>query len=99
LGNERLALILLSSMNSKSDTRSTSSKTSTFSEGGSKEVVFRDPNVDSCASQFHSYSVDELRCLDKQILHQILDLLSIEIESQADLLGRLISLGSDYFEF
>jgi hypothetical protein len=43
--------------------------------------------------------VDELQCLDKQTLHQILESASLAIESEDDLLRTLISLGSGYFEF
>jgi hypothetical protein len=64
-----------------------------------KEVEFREVNIDSCASQFHCYPVDELQCSDKQTLHQILESSSLENESEDALLRTLISLGPDYFEF
>jgi hypothetical protein len=83
LGNERLAPILLASMNSslESDSRSPSTTSFRSSDEGSNDLVFCDANVDSCASQFHSYSVDELLCLDKQTLHEILESASLAIES------------------
>jgi hypothetical protein len=48
---------------------------------------------------FHCYSKDKLRRLDKQTLHDILSSPSLAIESEDDLLGVLIELGSAYFEF
>jgi hypothetical protein len=61
--------------------------------------VFCDANVDYCASHFHSYSIDKLRPLEKQRLHDILSSPSLTIESEDDLLAILIELGSAYFEF
>jgi hypothetical protein len=100
-GNERFALILRASMNPSLEWDSRSPSTTCFksSDEGLNDIVFHDANVDSSASRFHSYSVNELRCLDKQTLHQILESASLAIESEDDLLRTLISLGSDYFEF
>jgi hypothetical protein len=61
--------------------------------------VFCDANVDYCASHFHSFSKDKLRRLDKKTLHDLLSSPSLAIESEDDLLGALVELGSAYFEF
>jgi hypothetical protein len=90
LGNEQLGLILLRSVHSDriSDTKK------------SEEVL--PPSIveyDDCASQFASYSTDELGCLSKETLHGLLSSTSLAIESEDVLLQTLIDLGSDYFEF
>jgi hypothetical protein len=79
LGNESLALMLLSS--------------GVSSEGAGLEVS----DIDSCASQFHSYSVSQLRALPIDTLSAILASPSLEIESEDALLQALVELGSEYF--
>jgi hypothetical protein len=74
---------------------------STAAGGGANANIigFCDANVDFCASYFYSYSIDELRCLDKQTLHSLLSSSSFQIATEDDFLRSLISLGSDYYEF
>jgi hypothetical protein len=90
LGNESLSLIFLES-------NSQSSNVSECSESGKIEIC--EKNIEDCASQFSSYSIDELRNLPKQTLHSLLSSDSLKIESEDFLLERLIDLGSDYFEY
>jgi hypothetical protein len=84
LGTGRLALILLVSL---------------LSTSGATALTFCDVNIDDCASQFYSYSVDALRLLDKQMLHSLLGSPLLKIKTDDALLNTLIDLGSDYFEF
>jgi hypothetical protein len=62
LGNGRLALIFACINEFELGIGLTISFKASFrsSDEGSNDIVFRDANVDSCASQFHSYSMDEL---------------------------------------
>jgi hypothetical protein len=62
-------------------------------------IGFHDANIDSIASHFHCYSTDDLRCLDKEMLHNLLVSHSLQVETEDHLLESLIDLGSDYFEF
>jgi hypothetical protein len=62
-------------------------------------LPFCEANIDDCISQFHSYSVDAVRLLDKQTLHSLLDPPSLKIKTEDALLDTLIDLGSNYFEF
>jgi hypothetical protein len=55
--------------------------------------------IDYCASQFHRYSVDAIRHLDKHTLHLLLQSASLRIASEDKFLRFLIDLGRDYFEF
>jgi hypothetical protein len=55
--------------------------------------------IDECASAFHLYSADEVRCLDHQTLHRLLSSESLSIESEDWLLGLLIDSGLDRSEF
>jgi hypothetical protein len=52
-----------------------------------------------CASHFCMYSVDELRCLDKGILHALLSSDDLRVKNEDELLNTLIELGPDYLEF
>jgi hypothetical protein len=84
LGNEHLALVLLMSF---------------LSTSGVTTFPFFEVNIDNCASQFHSYSIDTLRLLDKQTLHSLLGSPSLKVKTEDAFLNTLIDLGSDYFEF
>jgi hypothetical protein len=88
-GNDRLSLIILCSVHSNST-----------SDIVSQKIEFDlEIDIDSCASQFSSYSIDEVRNLSKQTLHNFLSSQSLGIESEDSLLQTLIDLGCDYFEF
>jgi hypothetical protein len=108
LGNERLAFLFLASLNSISPpgsaTTSTSSSTSSSEVSISGEVLVNllsssQATIDYCASEFYRYSVDEIRHLDKHILHLLLQSGSLRIASEDEFLGFLKELGPDYFEF
>jgi hypothetical protein len=58
-----------------------------------------DMSVDYCAMHFHSYSIEELRCIHKQTLHHILSSHSLQIDTEDALLNSLIEVDSDYFDF
>jgi hypothetical protein len=66
---------------------------------GSNKVLFCQDNIEYYASHFYLYAAAELRCLDKNTLHDLLSSRSLGIESEDALLRLLIELGSDYFEF
>jgi hypothetical protein len=82
LGNERLSLLILElfhfdisssiSLKSNPSNRSNPSNESKTKSKSSKVNKFYDLNVENCASQFNLYSVDELRNVSKQILHELL---------------------------
>jgi hypothetical protein len=57
--------------------------------------------IAECASSFHSYSKDEIGCLDHHTLHRLLSSDSLSVESEDWLLRMLIDLdlGSSRFEF
>jgi hypothetical protein len=50
-------------------------------------------------SNFYCYSTEMIRRLNKRTLHELLCSPSLKIESEDSLLGVLIELGSDYFEY
>jgi hypothetical protein len=52
-----------------------------------------------CASQFWSYSAEELRCLNKRTLHGLLSSPSLALKSEDALLDLLIDIDSETFEF
>jgi hypothetical protein len=89
LGNECLALGLLSSMGS----------TSTAAHASPALPNFGANRIDECASQFYSYSVDELRCVDQEILHRLLSSSSLSLENEDCLLRLLLDLDVDRSEF
>jgi hypothetical protein len=97
IGNERLSLLILESVHCGISNESKSS--SDCESGPSRKMSHSEKIVESCASQFNSYSTEELRALPKQILHSILSSPSLFLESEDSLLQRLIDLGSDYFEY
>jgi hypothetical protein len=112
LGNERLAFLFLASLNSLSLSQSGFSSTTgstsapTASSGGSMSpdvlmnlISSSEATIDYCASQFHHYSIDEIRRLDKHTLHYLLASPSLRLESEDQFLRFLIDLGSNYFEF
>jgi hypothetical protein len=84
LGNERLALALLSSQKDVSSELS---------------IDFCDSTIDICASRFYSYSAEVIRSLDSRTLHGLLSSPSLSIESEDALLGLLIELGIEKSEF
>jgi hypothetical protein len=84
LGNERLALALLSS--AKIDS-------SDF------PIDFSDSTIDICASHFYSYSAEDLRSLGRSAFHRLLSSRSLSIESEDALLRLLIEIGWEKSEF
>jgi hypothetical protein len=94
LGNERLSLQLLSLMH-LTDCKGTS--TNNFVR--SHELMKNESNVNYCASQFYSYSINELSRLDRNTLHALLSEERLKIEDEDSLLGTLIELGSQYYEY
>jgi hypothetical protein len=58
-----------------------------------------DVTIEYRASQLTLYSTDELRCLDRNVLHSLLSSESLCLSSEDWLLSQLIELGDDYFEF
>jgi hypothetical protein len=110
LGNERLAFLFLASLNSLSPSPSGSSSSSSSSSTSSSGVSISsgvlmtllsspDAIIDYCASEFHRYSIDEIRRLGKHTLHRLLGSRSLRIGSEDQFMQFLIELGSDYFEF
>jgi hypothetical protein len=63
----------------------------------SKDSNFRYFNSNHCASHFHEYSMDLIRLLNKNTLHEILCSTELKVESEDDLLKTLIDLGSEYW--
>jgi hypothetical protein len=57
-----------------------------------------DATISHCASLFFSYSVDELRMLDRSLIHKLMNSPSLKLASEDALLHRIIELGNDYFE-
>jgi hypothetical protein len=92
LGNEQLSLLLLQSIHCGFGLKENESfKMTQFHE---MKVCYEES-----ASQFASYSTDELRELPKQTLHELLLSESLSLDSEDALLQRLIELGSEYFEY
>jgi hypothetical protein len=87
LGNVRLSLVLLGSL---------TLKTSSVSPLDANFVQFCDGTVASCASQFYLFSTEQLRCLDKQILHTLLGSPFLRINTEDSLLTQFEELGEDY---
>jgi hypothetical protein len=90
IGNTRFSLILLSSLKSKMKSHSDMS---------SNMIDICDGTISSCASHFYLFSPDEIRCLDKQILHELLDSPFLRINNEESLLRMLETLGDDYVDF
>jgi hypothetical protein len=99
LGNERLSLIFLDSIHSNHSNLTSTVNESQSNVSGMIEIDMKGEYYESCASQFYSYSTDELRTLSKQTLHKILSSESLAIESEDTLLLTLIDLGCDYCDF
>jgi hypothetical protein len=109
LKNERLSLQLLSSihLNSRRSLYTSAkdglhgSATSTKDCVKSNDLMENDMNlsVKYCASQFYSYSINELSRLEKNTLHALLSSQTLGIVSEDALLKTLIELGSDYYEY
>jgi hypothetical protein len=86
LGNQRLPVILLaSSILNSPDTSLTS-------------VSSGDPAIDYCALRFLDLSHSQLLALDKSILYRILTSPLLQIETEDELLQKLIDLGDDHFD-
>jgi hypothetical protein len=77
LGNDQLSLIILGS---------TSTSLGVSESSASGMITISRQNFESCASQFSSYSVDNLRHLSKQTLHSLLSSPSFAIENENSLL-------------
>jgi hypothetical protein len=91
LGNDDLGLSLLSSLHRlPSDSASGNS-------GGRAAIC--EATIDECASQFYSYSADDLRFVDRQTLHRLLSSDALVIESEDWLLRLLVDLDVDRFDF
>jgi hypothetical protein len=91
LGNERLSLGLLSSMNSMAVPQ-------VPMKSDSRGVIF-DLSIDACASSFDLYSADHLRHLDPQSLHRLLSSKSLALHDEDSLLRVLVDLKVDPSEF
>jgi hypothetical protein len=67
----------------------------------SKDVENNDMNnmIKYCASQFYSFSIDELSQLGRNTFHAILSSETFAITSEDALLMILIELGSEYYEY
>jgi hypothetical protein len=83
LGNEALATALLASL----------------ALASAEAVSLRDCSIDYCACNFSNFSVEQLRSLDKSMLHNVLNSPSLRLNSEDDLLEMFIELGSEYEEF
>jgi hypothetical protein len=104
LGNERLALVLLSSLKSDSSVHSQSQSQSQSLASSTRaavqpKTVFDSATVDRCASKFYAYSIDELRFLDPQTLHRLLSSECLAVESEDSLLRLLLDLELNRSEF
>jgi hypothetical protein len=86
LGNQRLPVILLASYILNSPDTSSSS------------VSSGDPSIDYCSSHFLALSHSQLLALDKDILYRILTSPLLQIETEDQLLQKLIELGDDYLD-
>jgi hypothetical protein len=62
-------------------------------------INFRNTNTELYASEFSFYSINKLRCLDKQILYNLLGSQSFRFQIESYLLQSLIDLGLIYLEF
>jgi hypothetical protein len=108
LGNESLSLALLSSLHRKSagalrftssgeSGRDSVSGNSAVAAGTRKAIC--ESTIDECASQFYSYSAEDLGFLDCETLHRLLSSEFLSIESEDWLLRLLLDLGVDRFDF
>jgi hypothetical protein len=105
LGNDRLALALLSSLGPDCETDGaplSSSKAlhsvSDFPTGG-RDGYFDSAAVDRCAAKFSSYSTDELRSLGGRTLHRLLSSDCLVVESEDALLRLLLDLDVNRCDF
>jgi hypothetical protein len=93
LGNDQFCLILLHSIHFTHSIDSIDSDLTSDAMKSADFVSVTSIDYDDCASQFGSYSVDELRCLSKESLLRLLSSESLSIESEVSLLQTLIDLG------
>jgi hypothetical protein len=90
--NEKLSLFVLESVHCDISSKVCESRSSEMPN-------IYEMSLEDCASQFSSYSKEELENLPKQLLHSLLSSPSLAIESEDSLLQQLIDLGSAYFEY
>jgi hypothetical protein len=90
LRNDRLTLSLLSSLHSVPPSPNSSSAAPAVRTIKAFDLA----TVDECASQFSSYSIDELRLLDHQKPHGLLRSDCLALENENSLLHLLIDLST-----
>jgi hypothetical protein len=97
LGNDPLAIALLSSLGPTA----VSANASAVDDSTAKPKLFSEMAIDECASQFHSYSAEDLRLLNRRMLHSLLSSPLLTIESEDCLIRLLLGLelGVDRSEF
>jgi hypothetical protein len=72
-----------------------------LTDSGRNSVGFsiNDFDTNHCASQFHEYSIELIRRLNKSTLHELLCSKELKLLSEDVFLQQLIELGSEYFEY
>jgi hypothetical protein len=65
LGNERLTFLLIESLKKQSEVEGAKLEECCGMRSESKEIYFQDFEVNHFASNFHCYSIELLRCLNK----------------------------------
>jgi hypothetical protein len=99
LGNERLTLLLIESLRKQSEVEGGKVEECCEMTSESKDIYFEDFEVNHFASNFHCYSIELLRCLDKTTLHNIIKSPFLKLADEDVFLKLLIELGSDYKGF
>jgi hypothetical protein len=99
LGNDGLTFLLIESLRMISEENGERREETSGTISDSKEVYLSEIDVNHCASNFHFYSIELLRRLSKETLHNIFKSPFLKLVDEDELLRLLIELGSDYFEF
>jgi hypothetical protein len=97
LGKDELTFLLIELQRIKSETKEGSFVT--ISNSDSNEIEMKEIDVNHCASNFHFYSIELLRRLNKSTLHKIFESSFLKVVDEDAFLKVLIDLGTDYKEF
>jgi hypothetical protein len=99
LGNERLTFFLIESLRKQSEGEGAKTEECCGMTSELKDIYLKDLEVNHFALNFHCYSIELLRWLDKSTLHNILKSPFLKLVDEDGFLKLLIKLGSDYKEF
>jgi hypothetical protein len=87
LGNIRLTFLILESLHGLEEIK----------KSNELDICEIDSNV--CAAKFYDYSIDLIKRIEQEMLHELLSSSELKLESEDIFLKTLIDLGKNYFDF